>query len=146
MRTHNIDMESTTFQIAPMVDVIFILILFFMCSAGLIQIEKQLSITLPGTLKQTTAVSMPDEQMIEVMADGNVVVNGRVFDKPDSRAMPELIQLLKRYRASCEANRSPAMVTVSPAHEARYQRVVDVMDACAGASISNVTFSTGDEE
>ena len=146
MRTRSLEVSSTTFQIAPMVDVIFILILFFMCSAGLIQIEKQISITLPGMLMQATAVQMPDEQMVEVLADGNVTVNGRVYDKPDSREMPELIQMLKRYRASCAANRSPALVTVAPAREARYQRIIDVMDACAGASISNVTFSTGGEE
>jgi biopolymer transport protein ExbD len=142
MKAHVSHAESSTFQIAPMVDVIFILILFFMTSAGLVQVEKQLNFTLPGLLVQATSVDMPDEQIIEIQPDGQVVLNGRPYDKPADRTMPELVGLLKRYKLSSEANKSTAFVTVTPAPAARYQRIIDVMDSCAVAGITNVAFTT----
>lgn len=146
MRARQAEPDTTGFQIAPMVDIIFILILFFMTSAGMIQTERQLSIMLPGTISQDTPLSMPDEQLIEIMASGQVMLNGSALDAPDSQAMTELKALLIRYKASSDALGSPALATVMPAPQSEYQRIIDVLNACAVAHITNVTFSQGDSE
>jgi biopolymer transport protein ExbD len=146
MRAPQAQPDNLTFQLAPMVDVIFILILFFMTSAGLVQVEKQLSLKLPGTVMQSGAVTMPDEQIVEIADNGQVIINGSPMDAPDNSDLPQLLALLHRFKQMSEANRVPAMVTIMPAPKARYQRIVDVMNACAACSISNVTFSTGEEQ
>ena len=145
MRAQQTEPESMAFQLAPMIDVIFILILFFMTSAGLVQVEKQLSITLPGSLEQGAPLPMSDEQVIEIADNGLVSLNGASFDAPDSRQMPQLVELLKRYKLMSAANKTPALATVAPSPKARYQRIIDVLDACAAAGISNVTFSAASE-
>ena len=45
------------FQIAPMVDVVFVLLLFFMASAGSQVIEKELNISLPSGRSASAASS-----------------------------------------------------------------------------------------
>lgn len=137
--------ENQSFQIAPMVDVIFILILFFMCSAAIVQVEQQLNITLPGMLVQAKEVPMVDEQTIEIMDNGQVVLNTSPYDKPDSKQLPELIGVLERYKAISDASHNQALITISPSKKARYQRVIDVLDACTMANVTNVTFGTGSE-
>lgn len=144
MRTKTVfDMQNQGFQIAPMVDVMFILILFFMCSASTVQVEQQLSIILPGALEQGTEVPMVDEQIIEILDNGQVMLNSQVYDKPDDARLPQLIHLLKRYKASSDATKVKALITLSPGPNARYQRIIDVLDACTAAKISSVTFAGG---
>lgn len=146
MRATQPEHDTTGFQIAPMVDIIFILILFFMCSAGMIQTERQLSIALPGTVSQDTPLTMPDEQLIEIMSSGQVMLNGSALDSPTSQEMSELKALLMRYKQSSDSMQTPALATVMPDPRCEYQRIVDVLNACAVARITNVTFSRGDVE
>jgi biopolymer transport protein ExbD len=140
MRVRNVHDENLQFQIAPMIDVIFILILFFMCSAGAVKTENHLVSSLPGTAQADTPVEIPDEQVIQVTNDGQVLLNDRVFDAAGSHQMPELKGTLIRFREASAANKTHAMVTITPQPYANYQRIIDVMNACAAAGITNVSF------
>ena len=140
MRAHTPHEEGLQFQIAPMIDVIFILILFFMCSAGAVKTENHLASSLPGTAQSDAPVEIPDEQLIQITNAGQVLLNDRAYDASGSHQMPELRATLKRFLESSKANKTEAMVTIAPEAYANYQRVIDVMNACAGAQIKNVSF------
>ena len=51
-----------------------------------------------------------------------------------------------RLKQGGEAAKSPVLVTIISEPEARYDRVVDALDALAAAEISNVTFTLSEEE
>ncbi len=142
MRVRDIHEENLQFQIAPMIDVIFILILFFMCSAGAVKTEMYLASSLPGTAQAETPVNIPDEQIIQITNAGQVLLNDRQFDANAgaTHQMPELLGMLQRFRQASQANKTEAMVTISPQPYASYQRVIDVMNACSAAYIKNVSF------
>jgi biopolymer transport protein ExbD len=147
MRVRTTHDESMQFQIAPMIDVIFILILFFMCSAGAVKVENHLVSSLPGTAQADTPVEIPDEQVIQITNDGQVLLNDRAYDAghPGHR-MPELLATLMRFKQASDASKTEALVTISPQPNANYQRVIDVMNACAAAKIKNVSFRVDAEE
>ena len=132
--------EDEEFQMAPMIDIVFLLLIYFIMTTSLIKEEADLGMQLPGRVKQAQAVKMPDEQIIEVRADGQIVLNGQAFDHIDSRTMPELTSTLLRFKASADLTGTPAMVTIQADNDSIQQRVVDVMDACAEAGIRSVTF------
>lgn len=144
MRVRNVHEENLQFQIAPMIDVIFILILFFMCSAGAVKTEKHLASSLPGTAAADTPVEIPDEQVIQITNAGQVLLNDREFDAgalgKGSHDMPELLGTLQRFLQASIASKTEAMVTITPQAYANYQRVIDVMNVCAAAQIKNVSF------
>ncbi len=147
MRVRNVHEENLQFQIAPMIDVIFILILFFMCSAGAVKTEKHLASSLPGTAPSDAPVEIPDEQLIQITNAGQVLLNDREFDAGGgSREMPQLLATLQRFRQACLASKTEAMVTISPQPFANYQRVIDVMNVCAAAQLKNVSFRLEAEE
>ena len=50
--------------IAPMIDVAFLLLLYFMVSATLQKQEADISFSLPGRIQQDEAIEMPDEQIV----------------------------------------------------------------------------------
>lgn len=135
------DTDNPELNVAPLIDMVFLLLVYFMVTASLVQSEADLGLRLPGMLAQAEAVDMADEQMIEVKTDGRVILNGREFDRPDQQALPELAGTLVRYRLAAEAAQIPAMITIWPDDETPHQRVVDVMNACAEAGIENVTFA-----
>jgi len=124
-----------------MIDCVFLLLVFFMVGSTLHKQEADISFSLPGTADQSEPVQIPDEQIIEIYADGTVVLNDLKFDSPTSSSLPELIETLKRFKATAEANKTESMITIAPAPEVKHQRVVDVLNACAEAKIQNVSFA-----
>ena len=72
------------FQIAPMVDVVFVLMLFFMASAGMQVVEKELSINLPSGVAAASSKTPITPIVVAVAADGTVQVNGTSYDPATS--------------------------------------------------------------
>ncbi|MBC2604082.1 ExbD/TolR family protein [Puniceicoccus vermicola] len=128
-------------QIAPMIDCVFLLLIYFMVSATLEKQEADLSFELPGTVEQSEPVEMPDEQIIEIRADGQVIVNEFAYDSPDSPRFQELAAMLTRFKEASSANQVDAIVTISPADLALHQSIIKVMDAISIAGIDSVNFS-----
>ena len=124
------------FQIAPMVDVVFVLLLFFMASAGQNITEGFFQIGLPSS-----APGGADKPIVPIVVDvdqiGNVFVNGNPMSGgPKDRELKQLSEFLSgAMKASPE---DP--VIVRPNMEARHERVVDVLNACRVAHVQKLTF------
>jgi len=140
------EMEEPELNVAPLIDMTFLLLVYFMVSASLIKSEGDLGVQLPGMVAQAESVDMPDEQVIEVRENGRVYLNDREYDSFDSQDMPQLTALLQRYKAASDAAKNKALVTINGDDKAIHQRIVDVMNACAAAGITGVTFSGGGGE
>ena len=63
------------FQIAPMIDVVFVIMLFFMVMAGSVRVEKELPSQLPGNAETQSATEMMDEMVIAIAESGEVSLN-----------------------------------------------------------------------
>ena len=124
------------FQIAPMVDVVFVLLLFFMACAGQNIKEGFFQIGLPSS-----APGGNDKPSVPIVVDvdqlGNVFVNGNPMSGgPKDRELKQLSEFLSgAMKASPE---DP--VIVRPNMEARHERVVDVLNACRVAHVAKLTF------
>lgn len=145
MKLHLPGADDPELDVAPLIDMVFLLLVYFMATASLVKSEGDLGLRLPGMVAQAEAVDMPDEQIIEVTETGRVFLNGREFDSATSQELPELYATLTRYKAASDASRNEAMITISAHDQTKHQRVIDVMNACAAATIVNVTFSASAE-
>lgn len=141
------------FQIAPMIDVVFVIMLFFMVMAGAVKVEMVLNTTLPG-VSTTTAddVVLPDEVIIMISEDGVVTMNEEEFDSdlastnPNYKKLPSLLANLIRLKKDADDRGSKVLVTLQTEEQARYERIIDVMNCLAKAQISSVTFTVGSDE
>ena len=136
-----IEHPQVEMQIAPLIDVCFLLLFFYILTSKPDQPEGNLNLRLPGSVDQEAALDFPDEQRIEIHANGQVVLNDEPMDSPENRDIPRLRSLLTRYKEGAIHNRSKALVTISAADDALHQRIIDVLNACAQASITEVTFA-----
>ena len=125
----------------PMIDMVFLLLVFFMVSAKPIKPEADINMGLPGTVPQDEAVEMPDEQRITIAPDGSVTLNEQTLGAPGDADLPDLTASLKRFKDAADAARSSALITLDPADNVTHQRIVDVLNACARARVTAVTFA-----
>lgn len=121
------------FQIAPMVDVVFVLLLFFMAAAGSQTLQKELATNLPGGTSKLSVVTIP----IDILPDGRIQVNNRVFDSASSHELPELRAWLKDTIARF-GDKDPVIVRPNP--QTPHQRVIDVLNAASDAGVTKLSF------
>ncbi len=127
-------------QIAPLIDVVFLLLIYFMVTASLIKKEGDIAFVLPANIPAEKMVDIPVEVLIELAADGAVRVEGLTF-RPDDHLLDELVQHLQGLRQMARSQQSPFFVNLIPSSETIHDRVIDVMDACAAAGVKNLSFS-----
>lgn len=125
------------FQIAPMVDVVFVLMLFFMACVGAMKVETYLSVQLaplPGGLSTAPPTITPI--VILISPEGVVSMNDHVYGQPADHTLAELRSWLKETRTTF-GTQDPVIIRPSP--DTRHERLMDVLDATAAADVKNPT-------
>jgi biopolymer transport protein ExbD len=132
--------DRVELQIAPLIDVVFLLLIYFMVTASLVKKEADISFMLPARVDQAESIEMPIEVAIEIAPEGDVVVEGMIFPR-DDRDLDSLITRLMEFREAAESSGSELIVNIFPAEEVLHGRIVEVMSACAAAEVRNTSFS-----
>ena len=118
--------------LTPMIDVVFLLLCFFVTSQIFAQGETETDTALPTAATGDIPQRLPGEVIINVLADGTAVVNGQTLDDAALRAMMDrLVQLFPGQPVLLRADKSTA-----------YEHVVRVLDTCRQADIWNISFAT----
>jgi biopolymer transport protein ExbD len=124
------------FQIAPMVDVVFVLMLFFMASAGVQVVEKELAMNLPsGVGKPSDVPTTPI--IIDISDQGIVTANDTNFGNPDDKTLQRLRDF---FSSNIKQFGDKDPVIVRPSLDTTHERVMDVLNAAAAAHVSNLAF------
>ena len=128
--------RAASVQMASLMDVIFLLLCFFVTSSVFSQWETEISIALPTAKSSTVPGRMPGEIILNVAADGNVTVNGQKL------SLAEVTERLTRI-----AQLYPGQPVVIRADKTtKYEALVSVIDACRTADVWNFSLATKDEE
>lgn len=133
--------QPVELQIAPMADIGFLLLCFFIVSSKPPRHEADLGMTLPGSVSDEVSVELPEEVRIAIRPDGAVEVNDAVLAAPADAEMKQVVSLLGKFKAAADLNHNKALVTVDAADQASHQRIVDALNACGLAGITGVTLA-----
>jgi biopolymer transport protein ExbD len=128
--------EEIGLQIAPLLDVLFVLLLFFMVCAGAQKKESELRIKLPVQTSAATASVTVSAARIDIQTDGRVYLNQKLVENASAQKLLNLqAQLEEEVRRSAH---TPVILVPSP--KAPYERMIRVLDACKAANVKNVRF------
>ncbi len=117
---------------APLIDIIFLTLVFFMALSIFGQLETELSISVPKAKESKEAVRSPGEIIINVTKEGKVIVNQKRLSADELEGMLKKISFL-----------FPHQPVIIRADEKTYHKfVVNVLNACAKADIWNISFAT----
>lgn len=131
--------------IAPMIDCVFLMLIYFMVTSSLEKQEADIAFQLPGVVEQTDPVELPDEQIIELTEGGQAIVNEYRYDTPQAGRFAELAAMLTRFKQASDANKVECIVTIAPSDATSHQMIVKAMDAISLAGIDNVNFALGED-
>lgn len=119
-------------NMTPMVDVVFLLLIFFMVSANFKELEREFDVNLPGVSEAQPLTSRPDDIVINVYRDGRITVAN------EARSLKQLEADLEQARTRY----ADQTVLIRGEGEGRYQHVVDVLVACHRARIKHFSLAT----
>lgn len=145
LRLRRREEQPQEMQIAPMADIGFLLLCFFIVSAKPPRHEADISMTLPGSVSDEVSVELPEEVRIAIRPDGSVEVNEATLGQSGDQSLPALRDLLRRFRQAADNNRSLSLVTLDASDQTTHQRIVDVLNVCAQAGIKGVTLNSDEE-
>ena len=120
------------FQLAPMLDIVFLLLVFFIVTQTFEDDEPDLSINLPSAETPKPGENVSNEIIVNIRKDGTVVINRQHY------TMPQLEDKL----FSVTRLDKTMLVRIRVDEKAESGVVVHVMDACLKAGLNNVSFST----
>ena len=124
--------EEPILNLTPMIDVVFLLLIFFMVATTFLDPEREIDIDLPTAESGAVTEEVPEELVINLFRDGRINLGGR---EVDADALEEAL-----YHA---ARRDPATpVTIRGDRQVHHETVVGVMDACGKAGLSNLAVGT----
>ena len=128
--------RAATVQMSSLMDVIFLLLCFFVTTSVFSQWETEISITLPTAKSATVPGRMPGEIILNLAKDGTVSVNGQTWTLAD--VTERLTRIAKLYPGQ--------PVVIRADKETAYESLVGVIDACRTADVWNFSLATKDEE
>ena len=76
-------MEEPNLNLTPMIDIVFLLIIFFMVGTQFTQQDEQFAVQLPTATTAQPMSAAPDSIVISVSRDGRVVMNGELTSLSD---------------------------------------------------------------
>lgn len=124
--------EIPTLNLTPMIDVLMLLIIFFMVGTKFIESEKALQLQIPTVSEKARPMTTaPSKKAVNVYRDGSVTLDGKPVN---------LEQLTKRL-ASARSQYKGLGVLVRGDADANFQRVASVLNACKQAGISDLGIS-----
>lgn len=127
---------SPGFQMAPMLDIIFIMLIHFMAATVFAQWEHKLGITVPTADSGTRGIRQRGEVIINIDEAGKIFINSQemAVERLGS-LLAEIADVFQEYPVIIRADRN-----------ARHQAVMTVLDICTRVNIHNVAFASIPDE
>ena len=119
-------------QLAPMIDIVFLLLIFFIVTWQYTRAETELSVSVPTAQEGADPQRQIGEIVINVLADNSIRVEGTTVDL--EQLLDKLSKIAKEYENQPVRIRGDGGV--------QYQRIVEVIDTCQKAGIWNISFAT----
>ncbi len=133
MLTEAIEHDTNpTIELTPMIDMVFLLLVFFLVATTFHQAEREMQIALPFAESSGPISATLREIIVNVNVDGHIIIAGRRVEAED----------LKRTIGAAVAVNPEQKVTVRGDRKAAYAHIVRVLDICKTAGVQEPYLDT----
>ncbi|MFW6152328.1 MAG: ExbD/TolR family protein [Verrucomicrobiota bacterium] len=126
------DSREPGFQITPMIDIVFLLLCFFITSQIFAQWEAEINIQLPTATESGLPGRLPGEVIINIFEDGSIAVNRQELGHEELEGV--LRKLVEHFPGQS--------VLIRADMETRYNDIIKVLDLCRQVDIWSISFAT----
>ncbi|MCX6969601.1 MAG: biopolymer transporter ExbD [Verrucomicrobia bacterium] len=130
------------FQIAPMIDILLVLLVFFMSISTTEVLQKNENVRLPVAKEAKEAKNNPSQVIINVTYSQTNNLTGIEVDQKTFQSPGEIVNMLKSKAATDPMLR----VLIRADKEVKYEYMRQLLEAVGASGVGNVTFSVVDKE
>ncbi|MDX9752446.1 MAG: biopolymer transporter ExbD [bacterium] len=123
--------DEPTIPMAPMIDIIFLLLIFFITTSVFARLENELSITVPTAEMSETPKRTLGELVINIKMDGSIVVNQKTISLDQLQLL--LTRIARQYPDQSIIIRGDRLTA--------FENTIKVLDLCAKCKVWNVSFA-----
>ncbi len=124
--------SGVSIELTPIIDMVFLLLIFFLVATTFHQTEREMQVALPQASFAGPISTALREIIINVDAEGNIIVSGRTVDAEGLRLLiEEAVAVNPEQKVTVRGDRSTA-----------YENVVTVLDICKGSGIQEPYLDT----
>ena len=130
--------EGEQIPMAPLIDIVFLTLVFFMTTSVYSTLETEVDIELPTAASSVQSERLQGEIFVNLKEDGSIILNDKVVD------IEELQHILLRVSEHFPGG----TVIIRGDKDANLGVALAILDCCKLADISNVSFATlpGEEQ
>jgi len=121
-------------SITPLIDIVFLLLIFFLVSTKFAEEERELEVVLPQASEAQPLIAKPKELIVNVTAGGEYFVEGKILSPQGLEAA--LLQAWSN-------NPGRQEVIIRADENSKTKHIATVMNLCNKANIRNYTLATG---
>ncbi len=120
------------FQMTAMMDVVFLLLCFFVTTSVFSQWEMEVDVVLPSAQSSQMPDRLPGEVIVNLSRDGTITINQRKYTPDELRdRLSRLAQLFPGQPVIIRADK-----------DSRTEQLIGIVDVCRTADIWNISFAT----
>jgi biopolymer transport protein ExbD len=123
--------DQTSINLTPMIDIVFLLIIFFMVGTKFSELserERDIALSLPTVTNAKAMTAAPSNRVIDIFADGKIELDKKTVT----------LKQLEQALASAKREYPKLGVVIRGDAEGRYQNVASVMATCRRAEIADL--------
>ncbi len=124
--------RDITLEMTPLIDMVFLLLIFFLVATTFQQTEREMQIALPHAAFSGPISTALREIIINVDEEGTIIVSGRTIEPDDLRALVE----------DTTAANPDQKVTVRGDRDSAYANIVRVLDICKSGGVQEPYLDT----
>ncbi|MFK7766957.1 MAG: ExbD/TolR family protein [Mariniblastus sp.] len=126
--------DQTSINLTPMIDIVFLLIIFFMVSSRFSELgERDIALQVPAVTNAKALTAAPRKRVINVYRDGRILLDKKTVSMEGLTS--ELVSARQQYQK--------LGVVIRGEGDGRYANVAEVINACRQANV-NVTLAVRD--
>jgi biopolymer transport protein ExbD len=129
LKTH-VD-EQPTLNLTSMIDVVFLLIIFFMVGTKFTELERKIGLKLPQVTDSGALTSAPEKKVVSIYPDGQIVLDRQLVS----------LEELTAHLADARSQYEDLGVLVRGDATSQFQRVAEVLNACKQAGVAELAIS-----
>ena len=133
---HTQQAEPDSVPMAPLIDIVFLTLVYFMVTSVYSTMESEIDIMLPTSSTAELDERMQGEIFINLREDGQIVLNGRQVN------LEELQVILDRVSLHFPGG----SVIIRGDRKADLGRALAILDTCRNADIQNISFAALQED
>lgn len=144
-RRRQVEEEQADVAMSPLIDCVFLLLIFFLVTSILKRKEKQIQVALPDSTASVSADTAEALTVLGLDVDGRAMSPGQVRDKDGSyiwQPVPDLALYLKQLVAARGVELLERPLQINAHRDTPFQKAIDALDLCQLQGFTRVSIKT----